>query len=168
MMRACNQCATMTTTATTTRQQRGPHRGTSATTTTTTDHEYDNDNDNDDNDYHEYKHKHKHDNDHDDNTAMRRDVTTVLHHHHHHHPHTLNTPDTPTAFVPMPHTPAPSTLADLWGLLDPYFHSAGTTGNYALPAHVSLMFDSLLCILPESGSSEAGCWREKLLSMHPP
>jgi len=44
----------------------------------------------------------------------------------------------------MPHTPA---LADMRSLLDAYFRSAGTT---------------------ESGSSEADCWLEKPLPMHPP
>ena len=80
----------------------------------------------------------------------------------------LDTPDTPTAFVPMPRTPAPSTLADMQSLLDAYFRSAGTTGNHALPARASSTFDGLLCIAPESGSSKTGCWREKPLPMRPP
>jgi hypothetical protein len=80
----------------------------------------------------------------------------------------LDTPDTLTAFIPMPRTPAPSTLANMQSLLDAYFRSTGTTGNYAIPARVSPTFDGLLCILPESRSSEAGCWRENLLPVHLP
>ena len=80
----------------------------------------------------------------------------------------LDTPDTPTAFVPMPRTPAPSTLAGMQSLLDAYFRSAGTTGNHALPARASSTFDGLLYVAPESGSSKTGCWREKPLPMRPP
>jgi len=87
-----------------------------------------------------------------------------------HTPHTpaLDTPDTPTTFGPMPRTPAPSTLADMQSLLDAYFRSAGTPGNHALPARASSTFDGLLCVAPESGSTETGCWREKPLPMRPP
>jgi hypothetical protein len=68
----------------------------------------------------------------------------------------------------MPRTPAPSTLADMQSLLDAYFRSTGTTGNYAIPARVSPTFDGLLCISPESRSSKAGCWRENPLPVRPP
>lgn len=80
----------------------------------------------------------------------------------------LDTPDTPTTFGPMPRTPAPSTLADMQSLLDAYFRSTSTPGNHALPARASSTFDGLLCIAPEPGSTEAGCWREKPLPMRPP
>jgi hypothetical protein len=80
----------------------------------------------------------------------------------------LDTPGTPTTFGPMPRTPAPSTLADMQSLLDAYFRSAGTPGNYALPARASSTFDGLLCIAPEPGSTETGCWREKPLPVRPP
>jgi hypothetical protein len=84
------------------------------------------------------------------------------------HTPTLDTPDTPTTFVPMPRTPAPSTLADMQSLLDAYFRSAGTTGNHALPARASSTFDGLLCVAPESESTKSGSWREKPLPVRPP
>jgi hypothetical protein len=84
------------------------------------------------------------------------------------HTPTLDTPDTPTTFVPMPRTPAPSTLADMQSLLDAYFRSAGATANHALPARASSTFDGLLCVAPGSNSTKSGSWREKPLPVRPP
>ncbi|KAH9023036.1 hypothetical protein EDB83DRAFT_2320215 [Lactarius deliciosus] len=65
---------------------------------------------------------------------------------------TLDTPDTPKAHarmqipMPMPCTPAPSTLADMQSLLDVYFRSTSGTTSAAAPARASSTFDGLIYI----------------------
>lgn len=96
----------------------------------------------------------------------------------------LDTPDTPKArarmHVPMPCTPAPSTLADMQSLLDVYFRStSGATSAHA-PARASSTFDGLICVASHdpapdypspaspSASASTGTGRDKPLPLRPP
>ncbi|KAH9166578.1 hypothetical protein EDB89DRAFT_212065 [Lactarius sanguifluus] len=95
----------------------------------------------------------------------------------------LDTPDTPKAHarmqipMPMPCTPAPSTLADMQSLLDVYFRSTSGTTSAAAPARASSTFDGLVCVAspdpmpdypPPSPSPSAGTGRDKPLPKRPP
>ncbi|KAN0136246.1 hypothetical protein V8E53_006106 [Lactarius tabidus] len=101
----------------------------------------------------------------------------------------LDTPDTPKArprmqtprpahiHLPMPCTPAPSTLADMQSLLDVYFRSTACTNASApQPARASSTFDGLFCVVPPSPAPDyssspppsAGTGRDKPLPMRPP
>ncbi|KAH8977437.1 hypothetical protein EDB86DRAFT_2837855 [Lactarius hatsudake] len=96
---------------------------------------------------------------------------------------TLDTPDTPKAHarmqipMPMPCTPAPSTLADMQSLLDVYFRSTSGTTSAAAPARASSTFDGLVCVAspdptpeypPPSPSPSASTGRDKPLPKRPP
>ena len=94
---------------------------------------------------------------------------------------TTPTPDTPRAHahmrlpMPMPCTPASSTLADMQSLLDMYFRTTTTSGAAPAPARASSTFDfdGLICVVPASDypSSPApstGTGRDKPLPARPP
>ncbi|KAH8981272.1 hypothetical protein EDB86DRAFT_3087201 [Lactarius hatsudake] len=96
---------------------------------------------------------------------------------------TLDTPDTPKAHarmeipMPMPCTPAPSTLADMQSLLDVYFRSTSGTTSAPAPARASSTFDGLVCVAspdptpeypPPSPSPSASTGRDKPLPKRPP